>query len=143
LLALRARVQGPKHFETRDAEWILKELRQVALTSEEDRVSYRSAISMHKQAGTLWDQGKYATAQPLFEKSLEIRRRLLTDDHPSTAVSYNNEAQNLAAQGEYAAAQPLYEKALEIDRRLLTDDHPLTALCYDSVAGNLDSQGKY
>ena len=27
-------------------------------------------------------QGKYALAQPLFEKALEIRRRLLTDEHP-------------------------------------------------------------
>ena len=30
-------------------------------------------------------QRKYAQAQPLFEKALEIHRRLLTDDHPDTA----------------------------------------------------------
>jgi Tetratricopeptide repeat len=32
-------------------------------------------------------QGKYAQAQPLLEKALEITRRLLTDDHPDTATS--------------------------------------------------------
>ena len=52
-------------------------------------------------------QGKYAQAQPLYEKALEIRRRLLTDDHPDTASSYNNLADNLNAQGKYAQAQPL------------------------------------
>jgi hypothetical protein len=31
-------------------------------------------------------QSKYAQAQPLFEKALEIYRRLLTDDHPYTAT---------------------------------------------------------
>ena len=33
-------------------------------------------------AANLNAQGKYAQAQPLYEKALEIRRRLLTDDHP-------------------------------------------------------------
>ncbi len=88
-------------------------------------------------------QGKYAQAQPLYEKALEIRRRLLTDDHPDTAVSYNNVAVNLNAQGKYAQAQPLYEKALEIRRRLLTDDHPDTAISYNNLAANLNAQGKY
>ena len=88
-------------------------------------------------------QGKYAQAQPLYEKALEINRRLLTDDHPCTANSYNNLAYNLNAQGKYAQAQPLFEKALEIRRRLLTDDHPDTADSYNNVAANLNAQGKY
>ena len=62
---------------------------------------------MNEQAEVLYAQGKYAQAQPLFEKALEIRRRLLTDDHPDTANSYNNLAVNLNAQGKYAQAQPL------------------------------------
>ena len=143
LLALRTRVQGPKHFETVNAEWRLKTLRRVAPMPNEDRVAYQSANTMNEQAETLYAQGKYAQAQPLFEKALEIRRRLLTDDHPDTAESYNNLAYNLDAQGKYAQAQPLYEKALEIRRRLLTDDHPDTADSYNNLAFNLNAQGKY
>ena len=94
-------------------------------------------------ATNLHAQGKYALAQPLFEKALEIRRRRLTDDHPDTASSYNNLAYNLHAQGKYAQAQPLFEKALEIYRRLLSDDHPHTATSYNNVADNLNAQGKY
>ncbi|MFI5455884.1 MAG: tetratricopeptide repeat protein [Isosphaerales bacterium] len=99
--------------------------------------------SYNNLASNLADQGKYAQAQPLCEKALEINRHLLTDDHPYTATSYNNLANNLAGQGKYAQAQPLYERALEIRRRLLTDDHPDTALDYGSVANNLLSQGKH
>ena len=46
LLALRTRVQGPKHFETVDAEWRLKALRRVAPMPQEDRVAYQSAATM-------------------------------------------------------------------------------------------------
>jgi len=105
LLALRTRAQGPKYFETVDAEWLLKTLRRVAPMPHEDRVAYQSANTMNEQATTLNAQGKYAQAQPLFEKALEIRRRLLTDDHPYTAQSYNNLAMNLNAQGKYLEAR--------------------------------------
>ncbi len=142
-LALRTRVQGPKHFETVTAECRLNALRRVASMPKEDRVAYRSASTMNEQATTLRDQCKYAQAQPLFEKALEIRRRLLTDDHPDTADSYNYLASNLYAQGKYTAAQTLLEKALEICRRLLNDDHPDTARCYNNLAFNLAAQGRY
>ena len=88
-------------------------------------------------------QGKYAQAQPLYEKALEISRRLLTDDHPDTALATTTWRSTSTAQGKYAQAQPLYEKALEIRRRLLTDDHPDTASSYNNLATNLDAQGKY
>jgi tetratricopeptide (TPR) repeat protein len=143
LLDLRRRVQGPKHFETVTAEWLLKALHRVAPMPKEDRAAYQSVRTLNEQAETLNAQGKYAAAQLLTEQALGIRRRLLTDDHPDTAQSYNGLANNLRAQGKYAAAQPLYEQALAIHRRLLTDDHPDTAQSYNNVAYNLTEQGKY
>jgi tetratricopeptide (TPR) repeat protein len=142
-LALRTEVQGLKHFETVSMEWHLKTLRRVAPMPKEDRVAYQSANTLNQQGDALDAQGKYAQAQPLYEKALEIRRRLLTDEHPLTAMSYNNLAQNLDAQGKYAQAQPLHEKALGIRRRLLTDDHLDTAGSYNNLAYNLYAQGKY
>jgi len=143
LLALRTRAQGPKHFETVDAEWRLKTLRRVAAMPQVDRVAYQSANTMNAQGENLYAQGKYAQAQPLFEKALETFRRVLTDDQPETARSYVWLATSLNAQGKYAQAQPLFEKALEIHRRLLTDDHPHTAAGYNNLAQNLWVQGKY
>jgi tetratricopeptide (TPR) repeat protein len=143
LLALRVRVQGAKHFETVHVEWRLKALRRVAAMPKDDRVAFLSVTGMNEQADALKVQGKYARAQPLCEKALEIFCRLLTDDHPDTASAYNELAYNLNAQGKYPQAQPLYEKALEIHRRLLTDNHPNTATLYNNVAMNLIAQGKY
>jgi CHAT domain-containing protein/tetratricopeptide (TPR) repeat protein len=102
-----------------------------------------TAQSYSNLAANLNAQGKYAAAQLLWVKALEIDRRLLSDDHPTTATSYSNLAANLNAQGKYAQAQPLLEKALEIRRRLLSDDHPDSARSYDNVAANLRYQGKY
>jgi len=102
-----------------------------------------TAAASNKWAMNLKAQRKYAEAQPLLEKALEIRRRMLGDDHPETAASYNNLAANLKAQGKYAQAQPLFEKALEIRRRLLTVNHPDTASSFHNLAGNLHAQGKY
>ncbi len=102
-----------------------------------------TARTYNNLAHNFSSQGQYAQAGPLYEKALEIRRRVLTDDHPDTAQSYNNLATNLGAEGEHARAQPLYEKALEIHRRLLTDAHPFTARSYGNLAVNLDSQGKF
>jgi hypothetical protein len=60
LLALRTRVQGPKHFETVDAAWVLKGMRWVSAMTPSDRVAYRSANITDEQAGTLTAQAKYA-----------------------------------------------------------------------------------
>src|SRR5262249_51209051 len=87
LLALRTQVQGPKHFETVDAEWRLKALHRVTAMSKDDRAAYQSANTMNEQGEKLFAEGKSAQAQPLFEKALAIRRHLLTDDHPQSAES--------------------------------------------------------
>jgi tetratricopeptide (TPR) repeat protein len=143
LLALRMKVQGPKHFDTVDTEWQLKTLRGVAPMPKDDRVAVLSAGSINQQAETFLAQGKYAQAQPLFEQALAIRRRLLTDDHPYTATSYNNLAVSLNAQGKLTSAQSYFEKPLRIQRRLLTDNHPATAGSYNNLGANLEAQGKY
>jgi tetratricopeptide (TPR) repeat protein len=126
-----------------DADWNLNTLRRVAQMPIEDRVAYRSATTMNEQAEALNARGKYAEAQRLFEKVLQIRRRLLTDDHPLTASSLDNLATNLDAEGKSGEAQPLHEKALEILRRLLTDNHPNTATSYNNLGLNLNDQGKH
>ncbi len=64
-----------------------------------------TANSYNDLATDLHAQGKYALAQPLFEKALQIRRRLLTDDHPDIARGHENLATILGAQGKYFEAR--------------------------------------
>jgi tetratricopeptide (TPR) repeat protein len=58
-------------------------------------------------------KGDYAGAQPLYERALEARERVLGPEHPSTLGSVNNLAFLLERKGDYAGAQPLYERALK------------------------------
>ena len=89
-------------------------------------------------------QGKYAQAQPLLEKALEINRRLLTDDHRNTATSYNNLAVNLDYPGEVRRRPShCYEKALEIRRRLLTENTPTPPKVTPTWRPTCILQGKY
>ena len=43
-------------------------------------------------------QGRYSDAEPLYQRSLEIRKKSLGEDHPDVAGSLNNLAGLLEAQ---------------------------------------------
>ena len=95
LVELRKRVQGEKHFEVVNAFWQLSTCWLVAAMGKEERAEFVSAGEKFRQAEFLMAKGKHAAAQPLFERALEIRRQLLTDDHPlkprraTTSLAYN------------------------------------------------------
>ena len=45
---------------------------------------------LYQQAMQLFQQSRYGEAEPLFKQVLEIRRRVLGDNHPDTTISLNN-----------------------------------------------------
>jgi tetratricopeptide (TPR) repeat protein len=102
-----------------------------------------TASSYNNLAANCAELGKFADAERLFQKALEIDSELLGDKHPDTANAYNNLAYIFNLQGRYSDAQPLYEKALDLYREVLGENHSDTATCYGSLASNLDHLGKY
>jgi tetratricopeptide (TPR) repeat protein len=143
LLALRTRVQGATHSDTVAAEWRYKTLVRMLPLPKTDRAAFLSATDLNARAFSLLEGGKFAESQPLFEQALEIRRRLLGDDHIDTALSYHNLAYSLHGRGKYKAAQPLFEKTIEIICRLLGENHPDAAMSHANLGANLFEQGKY
>ncbi|GHP05192.1 hypothetical protein PPROV_000394400 [Pycnococcus provasolii] len=91
----------------------------------------------------LWQQGKYADAEPLLCEALDGRRRELGDAHPDTLASINNLAPVLYLKGKYADAEALYREALDGRRRELGDAHPSTLMTINNLALVLKKQGKY
>ena len=73
-----------------------------------------TATSLNNLASLYQAQGKYAEAEPLFQRALAISEQQLGKDHPDTASSLNNLAGLYQAQGKYAEAEPLYQRALAI-----------------------------
>ncbi|CAM9900520.1 unnamed protein product [Ectocarpus sp. 4 AP-2014] len=72
-------------------------------------------------------QGKYAEAEPLYERSQAIQEKVLGPEHPDVATSLDNRASLLESQGRYAEADALFLRAIEIDEKTLGPDHPTLA----------------
>ena len=71
--------------------------------------------------------GQHAEAEPLYQRALEIREKVLDAEHPDIATNLNNLALLLRDMGRYAEAEPLYQRALEIREKVLDAEHPNTA----------------
>ena len=82
------------------------------------------ADSLNNLAVLYQDMGQYAKAEPLFQRSLEIREAKLGKDHPDVAASLNNLAVLYQDMGQYAKAEPLYQRSLKIREAKLGKDHP-------------------
>ena len=59
-----------------------------------------------------------------YRQALEIRKKVLGDQHPDTATSLNNLAALYQSMGDYAKAEPLYRQALEIRQESPGGKHP-------------------
>ena len=116
------------------------------------------ATSTHRNPGSAVDEvawlldraglyvqtrGDLASAQPLFERALDLRRFRLGTDHPRTLDSASNLARNLWALGQHEVARQLDEDTLTRRRRVLGDDHPETLKSASNVAGDLWALGQY
>jgi len=77
-------------------------------------------------------QGRYPEAEPLYLEALDLRKRLLGDNHPSVATSLNNLAGLYYSQGRYPEAEPLYLEAINIFRERLGENHPHTQTVYQN-----------
>ena len=85
----------------------------------------------------------YAEAKNLNEHVLEIRRKVLGDEHPDTLTSMHNLASVLSFQGYCADAKELDEYVLEIRRKVLGDEHPDTLSSMNNLAYTLRNHGDY
>ncbi len=87
--------------------------------------------------------GQYDQAKPPLRRALDMRRRLLGDEHVDVAASLNNVAIVLHAKGEFAAAEPLYREALVQRRKLLGHEHTDVATSLNNLAALLYAMGDY
>lgn len=74
----------------------------------------------------LHSMGDYQVARPYYEKALEIRKKVLGDEHPDTAKSLNNLAMLCYDENDFEEAARLMRQALAIYRKVLGDGHPDT-----------------
>ena len=66
------------------------------------------------------------TAMSLYKKTLRLRKKVLSQEHPQTLASMNNLARLFHNQGKYEAAKPLYDETLRLRKKVLGPTHPDT-----------------
>ena len=74
------------------------------------------ALSLNNLAELYRAMGRYAEAEPLYRRSLEVREKRLGPDHPHVATSLNDLASLYEDMGRYAEAEPLDRRSLKITR---------------------------
>jgi tetratricopeptide (TPR) repeat protein len=110
---------------------------------EKLNLSLELIASLNSLGILYFQQGRYAIAEPIFEKGLQLTREMLGDHHPNVATSLNNLAELYRSQGRYEEAEPLYLEAMQLRRELLGDRHPDVATSLNNLAALYDSQGRY
>ncbi len=101
------------------------------------------ASSLNNLALLYDHQGRYADAEPLYQRSLAIREKALGRDHPAVAMALNNLAGLYRGQGRYDDAEPLYQRSLAIREKALGRDHPDVAQSLNNLAALYNNQGRY
>jgi serine/threonine protein kinase len=94
--------------------------------------------------GTVYrDLGLYSRAQPLLERSVDTRRRLLGSRHPQTLSSLSGLGMVLNLGGRHAEAEKLQRETLDIQRRVLGPEHPDTLRSMNNLSSTLDERGRF
>ncbi len=88
-----------------------------------ERAKNRVAKSANNLAALYHAQGKFGFAEPLYEKSLDIKLDLYGEKHLETALNLHNLAMLHSARRKYEKAEILYTRTLEIREELLGADH--------------------
>jgi tetratricopeptide (TPR) repeat protein len=84
----------------------------------------RLALSLNNLAAVYHTQGKYTMAEPLYTRSLEIKTRVLGEEHPDVALNVHNLAVLYSARRMYPVAEKHYKRAIELKTKIYGEDSP-------------------
>jgi CHAT domain-containing protein/tetratricopeptide (TPR) repeat protein len=99
--------------------------------------------ALNRKVTELDGAGRYAEAIPLAEKSLQLTRAQLGDEHIESASRQGWLAHLYSAQGRFAEAGPLYMRSLAITEKAEGADGPTVATILNNLAGVYEYEGRY
>lgn len=101
-----------------------------------------AAAPYNTLAINLENQGRYAEAEPLYWKALELTKRAMPPGHPMITTCLNNLGHVLSNLGRHAESERLFREALHITSAAFPVAHHATVLALANLAGELEEQGK-
>ena len=102
-----------------------------------------SATALSNLAYLYDKKADYSKAEPLYLKSLEIRKKVTGEINPDFVTSLCYLASLYFRQGAYLKAEPLFLQALDINKKVFGEIHPQYVSLHYSLAFLYDKQGVY
>ncbi len=103
----------------------------------------KSAYSLDRKASFYRDQGDYLKAKDSFERSLDIKKNILGDNHLEVAITMNNLGWIYYQIDRYSDAEKMYNNSLRIKEDKLGKEHPSVGVTLNNMAILFESQGRY
>ena len=99
---------------------------------------------MNNLANVLREQGQWQEAEQMHREVLEVRRRVLGQEHPDTLASMSNLAiVPPRARPMAKEAEQMHREVLEVQGRVLGQEHPRTLASMNNLANVLREQGQW
>ncbi|KAF4633228.1 hypothetical protein G7Y89_g4890 [Cudoniella acicularis] len=98
---------------------------------------------LEKFSGCLYSDGRHDEAERTVSQVLEIREKVLGQEHPDTLASMNNLALMFSNQGRWKEAEELGIQVLEMTKRVLGREHPDTLMSMNNLALTFWKQGRW
>jgi len=109
----------------------------------QDALNTQSVSQLEDRAQTLYTQGRYAEAEPLYQRSLALKENMLGASHPDVATSLNQLGLLYRAQGRSAEAESCYQKSLGIRTQVFGESSPEVAAVHNNLGRLYQDQGRY
>jgi tetratricopeptide (TPR) repeat protein len=97
----------------------------------------------HTIGRTYQDLGLFPEAEQAYERAIELRRRLLGAENPTTLSTMQDLGELYWLEGNYQKSAEFLAPLLEIQRRVVGSQHPDTLQTMNDLATAYDEQGKY
>ena len=129
-----------RHERLEDAKQLYRDIEENGGSTSLESLLGHAAVCV-RHADLHFRQERYQDSQKLEEEALEIRRRVLPEEHETVHLSMMNLASVLNAQGKYGEAEQYIKAVLEVRERRLGPDAPLTLRAKNDLAAVLYGQG--
>lgn len=108
-----------------------------------EREDIEQAHQLNDQARVLMNQGKYQEMIALSQRALEIREKILGQNHADTAESLTQLGITYLRLKQSDKALPLLRRALEINDKVFGSENPVTAMSSNILAVLYKNTGRY
>ena len=98
------------------------------------RIPPRLGTTLNKLAGLYEEIEMEDESERLYFRALEIKQKVLGENHPDVGAILNHLANLLKLQGKHDQAEPMFIKSLAIAEAALGKDHPNLAVVLNNMA---------